>query len=211
MKLNEFAETLGIEISKAILAAQLAGLDIDFDTELTDNQIGRLETALESKQSIGCPQLLGQSESRQPQQEFQEQIVPIEEQAPVLLNDATDIASIQQNAVTQASAARQAQEEHVLQTRLQQASEDGLYEGVVTGLTREHSRIKGLMLVTDAAFQSEAAQREKHGELMASLLGENSDFLTQYQGAAQTYSETAKVGATSSPNIMQVINNLRNS
>ena len=211
MKLNEFAETLGIEVPRAILAAQLAGLDIDFDTELTDNQLAQLEEALKTKQPIARPQLPGQPELQQPQQDPQEQMVPVEEQIPVQSNAATDIASVQQNAVTQASAARQAQQQHILQTRLQQASGDGLYEGVVEGLTHQKSRIEGLMLVTDAAFQSEQSQREKHGELMASLLGESSDFLTRHPGAAQTYSESAKIGAATTANIMQTINNLRSS
>lgn len=202
MKLNELAKTLNTPVQELMGRAKKSNLKINHDTQLTPDQILQLKTVEE--QPIARPHLLAQSEK------FPKEIVH-EEQVPVPSNDVTDIASIKQNAVTQASAARQAQEQHVLQTRLQQASEDGLYEGVVTGLTREQSRIKGLMLVTDAAFQSEASQREKHGELMASLLGENSDFLTQYQGAAQTYSESAKVGAISNPNIMQVINNLRNS
>jgi hypothetical protein len=202
MRLSELAKTLNTPVQELMGRAKKSNLKINHDTQLTPDQITQLKRVEE--QPIARPHLLAQSE------EFLKEIVH-EEQVPVLSNDATDVASIKQNAVTQASDARQAQERHILQTRLQQASEDGLYEGVVTGLTREHSRIKGLMLVTDAAFQSEAAQREKYGELMASLLGENSDFLTQYQGAAQTYSESAKIGATSSPNIMQVINNLRNS
>lgn len=210
MKLSELAKTLNTPVGELIKRAKASNLKVDFNTPLTAEQIVELKKVEE--QPISRPQLPGQSEPRQ----HQEQIVPTEPSAPESanqnpINNGSDIASIQQNAVTQASAARQAQEQHILQTRLQQASGDGLYEGVVEGLTHQKSRIEGLMLVTDAAFQSEQSQREKHGELMASLLGESSDFLTRHPGAAQTYTESAKIGAATTANIMQTINNLRNS
>lgn len=210
MKLNEFAKILDTPVAEIIRRAKRLNLKVDYNTPLTPEQIAQLKKVEE--QPIARPQLLGESEPRQ----HQEQMVPSEPSAPESVkqnptNNGSDIASIQQNAVTQASAARQAQQQHILQTRLQQASGDGLYEGVVEGLTHQKSRIEGLMLVTDAAFQSEQSQRGKYGELMASLLGESSDFLTRHPGAAQTYTESAKIGAATTANIMQTINNLRNS
>ncbi|HLO51561.1 MAG TPA: hypothetical protein VK211_24320 [Kamptonema sp.] len=210
MKLNEFAKILDTPVAEIIRRAKRLNLKVDYNTPLTPEQIAQLKKVEE--QPIARPQLPGQSEPRQ----HQEQMVPSEPSTPENgnqspINNGSDIASVQQNAVTQASAARQAQQQHILQTRLQQASGDGLYEGVVEGLTHQKSRIEGLMLVTDAAFQSEQSQREKHGELMASLLRESSDFLTRHPGAAQTYSESAKIGAATTANIMQTINNLRNS
>lgn len=210
MKLSELAKTLNTPVGELIKRAKASNLKVDFNTQLTAEQIAKLKNVEE--QPIIRPRLPGQSEPCQ----HQEQMVPSEPSSPESvnqgsINNGSDIASIQQNAVTQASAARQAQQQHILQTRLQQASGDGLYEGVVEGLTHQKSRIEGLMLVTDAAFQSEQSEREKHGELMASLLGESSDFLTRHPGAAQTYTESAKIGAATTANIMQTINNLRNS
>lgn len=210
MKLGELSKIWNTPIQELMGRAKKGGLKINHDTHLTPEQIAQLKKI--EQQPIVRPQLPGESKPRQHQKEM----VSSEPSTPESvnqnpINNGSDIASIQQNAVTQASAARQAQQQHILQTRLQQASGDGLYEGVVEGLTHQKSRIEGLMLVTDAAFQSEQSQREKYGELMASLLGESSDFLTRHPGAAQTYAESAKIGAATTANIMQTINNLRNS
>jgi hypothetical protein len=132
------------------------------------------------------------------------------EQSPEALTKSEEqefgIAEQKQIALSNAIAASENQQAHILETEIQQATDDGLRVGVVKELVRATKEREGAMLVRDAVFHKGQASRDRLNELLKDSAGD--DFLTNSQLSSQTYAQTAQTGAATPLDAYAALKNL---
>lgn len=116
------------------------------------------------------------------------------------------IAEIRQTGLSNAMAASESQQAHILEVQLQQAADDGLRVGAVKEFVRATKEFEGAMLVRDVVFQKSQASRDRLNELLKDSAGD--DFLSTSQISLKTYAQTANVGAATMIDTYQALKNL---
>lgn len=173
------------------------------------------KTVFSSKQINDIKEFFANSSVRQlapaPEQAPEAPLEKVEgfiEQAPeaFLEEGEKGIAEVRQTAFSNAMAASENQEAHIIETELQQVADDGLHTGVVKELLRATKEREGAMLVRDAVYKSGQASRERLKNLLADST--NDDFLSASQHSSQTYAQTAETGATTTTDTYQALRNL---
>lgn len=206
MKPKQLAIKLGSSDAEVLRVAVQKGIKtVGFKTQFSAEQVSEIEQqfAQNSRQQLNPAVEVPESE----------QVNEIEEdgaieQSPKSLSEKQDlgIAEQKQTALSNAMAASENQQAHILETELQQAANDGLRVGVVKALVRATKEFEGAMLVRDAVFHKGQASRDRLNELLKDSAGD--DFLTNSQVCSQTYAQTVKVGAATAMDAHQALKNL---
>jgi hypothetical protein len=208
VKPKQLASILGVTDTEIIRAGvQLKIVGIGFKKELSDDQVCEIK---EYFSRVSVPQLSAGSESPEPVQLLQDatgEEGAIEQSTDAIPESAeVGIAQIRQTALSNAMAASESQQSHILESEIQQAADDGLRAGVVKELVRATKEREGAMLVRDAVFHRSQKSRDRLNELLKDSAGD--DFLTTSQLSSQTYAQTAKIGAATMMDTHQALKNL---
>ena len=199
MKPKTLATELNVSDIQVLQAAvQLEMIGIGFKTDLSENQTTAIRQHL---LQVSTPQLSPTPDFTPPIIE-QPQSSAIE-QSP---EPTIGIVTTQQTALSNAMAASERQQAHIIETGFQQASDDGFQLGVLTAIVSAKRRIEGQMIVQDAVFGQEQASRDRLAGLIADSTGD--DFLSQSQLFAKTYANTVRTGASTSLDVYKALANL---
>ena len=181
MKLSELAKTLNTPVGELIKRAKASNLKVDFNTPLTAEQIVELKKVEE--QPIARPQLPGQSESQQPQQDPQEQMVQTQ-------NSAQSIAAQTHAKLSQSRQAKNAQAGNLFQAAVQAEYANGQDRGLLLGLANEQGAVDAYMAVQQAFAGINQADLSIQAADRASLLSQDNNLLGELQNPCRSYSES---------------------
>jgi hypothetical protein len=208
MKLKQLALELQISDAEVLrLAVQLSIKNVGFKTIFSTEQVKAIkqEFAQNSRHQLQPAIEIPKSEPTN-QVESDGAI----EQSPEILakseKQELGIAEQKQTALSNAMAASENQQAHILETEIQQAADDGLRVGVVKELVRATKEREGAMLVRDAVFQKGQESRDRLNELFKDSAGD--DFLTNSQLSSQTYAQTVQTGAATPLDAYAALKNL---
>jgi len=179
-------------------AVQLEMIGIGFKTDLSENQTTAIRQRL---LQVSTPQLSPTPDFAPPIIE-QPQSSAIE-QSP---EPTIGIVTTQQTALSNAMAASERQQAHIIETEFQQAANDGFELGVLTAIVSAKSRIEGQMIVQDAVFGQGQVSRDRLTELIADSTDD--DFLSRSQQSVKTYANTVRTGASTSLDVHKALANL---
>lgn len=218
MKPKQLAAKLQIsDVEILRIAIQLKMTGVGFKTQLSDAQVQLIE---EQYLRNSTHQLNAATEIPEPINQDTESVIeqvseaPLEEsesaikqvsEAPLGKNEK-GIAEIRQTTLSNAMAASENQQAHILEVEMQQAADDGLRVGAVKELVRATKEFEGVMLVRDAVFQKKQASRDRLNELLKDSADD--DFLSTSQLSSQTYTQTAGTGAATMMDVHQALKNL---
>lgn len=178
MNLNEFAKTLNTPVGVLIKRAKSRGLKVDFNTQLTAEQIAELKKV--EDQPIARPQLPGQSESQQPLQEPQEQMVQTQNSAP-------SIAAQTHTKLSQSRQAKNAQAGNLFQAAVQAEYANGQDRGLLLGLADEQGAVDAYMAVQQAFARVNQADLGIQAADRASFLSQDNNLLGELQNPCKSY------------------------
>ena len=116
------------------------------------------------------------------------------------------IAEQRQTALSNAMAASENQQAHILETELQQIANYRFKVGVIKEFIGATKEIEATMLVRDQVFQKGQKSRDRLNEVLKDSAGD--DFLTTSQLSSQTFMQTAEVGVTTDLDVHQALKNL---
>ena len=208
MKPKQLASELRIsDVEVLRLAVQADLVSIGFRTDLSPEQVSSIKKQFAQNFTHQLKAATEQVPESEPANELTSTESAIE-QVPESVPQETEtgIAEIRQTGLSNAMSAAESQQAHILETEIQQAADDGLRAGVVKGLVRATKEYEGAMLIRDAVFRKGQASRDRLNELLKDSAG--NDFLTTSQLSSQTYTQTAKVGATTMMDVHQALKNL---
>ena len=208
MKPKQLASELQIsDVEVLRLAVQADLVSIGFRTHLSPEQVSSIKKQFAQNfthQLKPATEQVPESEPVNQPIDVNSAIKQVSESVPQ--ETETGIAEIRQTGLSNAMSAAESQQAHILETEIQQAADDGLRVGVVKELVRATKQYEGAMLVRNAVFQKSQASRDRLNELLRDSAGD--DFLTTSQLSSQTYTQTAKVGATTMMDVHQALKNL---
>lgn len=181
MKLNELAKILNTPVPELIKRAKNSNLKVDYNTQLTPEQIAQLKKVEE--QSIARPQLSGQSEPQQLQQEPQERMVQTQNSAP-------SITAQTHAKLSQSRQAKNAQASNLFQAAVQAEYASGQDRGLLLGLANEQGAVDAYMAVQQAFAGVNQADLNIQAADRASFLSQNNSLLGELQNPCRSYSES---------------------
>lgn len=181
MKLSELAKTLNTPVGELIKRAKASNLKVDFNTPLTAEQIVELKKVEE--QPIILPQLPGQSESQQPLQEPQEQMVRAQNSAP-------SIAAQTHAKLSQSRQAKNAQANNLFQAAVQAEYASGQDRGLLLGIANEQGAVDAYMAVQQAFAGVGRADLDIQAGDRANFLSQDNSLLGELQNPCRSYSES---------------------
>lgn len=181
MKLNEFAKILDTPVAEIIRRAKRLNLKVDYNTPLTPEQIAQLKKV--EDQPITRPQLPGQSEPGQPQQEPQEQMVQNQNSAP-------SIAAQTHAKLSQSRQAKNAQAGNLFQAAVQAEYANGQDRGLLLGLANEQGAVDAYMAVQQAFAGVNQADLSIQAADRASFLSQDNNLLGELQNPCRSYSKS---------------------
>lgn len=207
MKLNEFAETHGIELAKAILLAKLSKLSIDLGTELTDDQVLQLEEALEPKKLIARPQLPESTIGQPPNEQ-----IAISEDSPIV----DSIAAQTHAKLSQSNQAKNAQAGNLFQAAVRSEYAAGQDTGLLLGLVNQQGVVDAYMSIQQAYASVQQADLSIQATDRANFLSQDNNLLGELQNPCKSFSQseellaTARSGATATQSdLNQILSDLR--
>jgi hypothetical protein len=188
MKLSELAKTLNTPVEQLLGRAKKSNLKINHDTQLTPDQIAQLKRVEE--QSIVRPQLPGRSESQQPEQKPQEQMVQAQNSAP-------SIAAQTHTQLGKTQEAKNAQADNLFKAAARAEYADGQDAGLLLGLIHKQGEADGYMTVMQACFDVDRANRGIQSVNRANFLADQDNgLLGELQNPCKSYSESEETLAT---------------
>jgi hypothetical protein len=203
VKPKQLATILGVadtEVIRAGVNLKIAGMG--FKKDLSGEQIEEIKGHLAR---LSTPQLSASASTADTPKVAISQKVDKSEGAIEQAPEAGFVES-RQAALSNAMAADENQQAHILETQFQQVANDGLRTGVGMELVRATKQREGAMLVRDAVFQKSQASRDRLNELLKDSAGD--DFLGNSQLSSQTYTRTAGAGAATQLDVYAALNNL---
>lgn len=208
MKPKQLAIELQISDAEILRLAVQAGLkNVGFKTLLSAEQVQAIKQqfAQNSRYQLNPAIPVSESEPTNPIENNGDGAI---EQSPETLPEEQEfgIAEEKQTALSNAMAASEQQQAHILETEFQQAADDGLRVGVVKELVRATKEREGAMLVRDAVFHKTQASRNRLNELLKDSAGD--DFLGNSQLSSQTYAQTTQTGAATPLDAYAALKNL---
>ncbi|MEG4406393.1 hypothetical protein [Microcoleus sp. MON2_D5] len=208
MRLSELAKIWNTPVQELMGRAKKSNLRISHDTQLTPEQIAQLKKVEE--QSITRPQLPGQSEPQQPQQEPQEQMVQTQNSAP-------SIAAQTHIQLGKTQEAKNAQADNLFKAAARAEYADGQDAGVLLGLIHKQGEADGYMTVMQAYSDVDRANRGIQSANRANFLADQDNgLLGELQNPCKSYSESEEALATAQStataiqsDLSQILKNLR--
>lgn len=208
MKPKQLAIELQISDAEVLRLAVQAGLrGVNFKTQFLPEQVSAIKQQFAQNSRHQLKPAIETPETEPTNQIENDGAI---EQSPKTLtqseNQKFGIAEQKQTALSNAIAASENQQAHILETEIQQAADDGLRTGVVKELVRATKEREGAMLVRDAVFQKGQASRDRLNELLKDSAGD--DFLGNSQLSSQTYAQTTQTGAATPLDAYAALKNL---
>lgn len=165
IKPKQLAIELQISDAEVVrLAVQLGIRHVGFKTLFSEEQVNAIKQRFAQNSRHQLKPAIEVPES--------EPVNPIEndgaiEQSPetLLKEQEFGIAEQKQTALSNAMAASENQQAHILEAEIQQVADDGLRVGVVKEFVRATKEREGAMLVRDAIFHKGQASRDRLNEL----------------------------------------------
>ncbi|HLO49110.1 MAG TPA: hypothetical protein VK211_11900 [Kamptonema sp.] len=196
MTLKELSKQWKTPLGNLIKKAQLQGLKVSSNSQLSEAQIELL------KATDNTPKLKpAQAQSPTGEMEIRQESVPA---APP---QNQSIASIKQQQLSSSIQAETEQFNHQAQTRLQQSFADGQELGVLEVLAREQGRLNASLAVSQVIFEGDMKRREAALANLAEKL-EGEDFFGEQQSPAESYWKSSQIGASSNWELNQILQNL---
>lgn len=187
MRLNELAKTLNTPVQELMGRAKKSNLRINHDTQLTPDQIAQLKRV---EEQLTHPQLPGRSESQQPEQEPQEQMVQAQNSAP-------SIAAQTHTQLGKTQEAKNAQADNLFKAAARAEYADGQDAGLLLGLIHKQGEADGYMTVMQACFDVDRANRGIQSVNRANFLADQDNgLLGELQNPCKSYSESEETLAT---------------
>ncbi|MEG4149529.1 hypothetical protein [Microcoleus sp. Pol12B5] len=181
MKLGELSKIWNTPIQELMGRAKKGGLKINHDTHLTPEQIAQLKKIEE--QPIARPQLPGQLEPEQLQQEPQEQMVQTQNSAP-------SIAAQTHTKLSQSRQAKNAQAGNLFQAAVQAEYASGQDRGLLLGLANEQGAVDAYMAVQQAFAGVNQADLSIQAADRASFLSQDNNLLGELENPCKSYSKS---------------------
>lgn len=206
MKAKQLALELRISDAEVLRLAVQAGIkNVGFKTQFLPEQVGVIKQlfAQNSRHQLNPAIEMPKSE---PTNQVEDGSTIEQSPETLLEKQELGIAEQRQAALSNAMAADENQQAHILETKIQQAADDGLRAGVVQELVRATKEREGAMLVRDAVFYKSQSSRNRLNELLKDSAG--NDFLTNSVVCSQTYTQTVRVGAATMVDTYQALKNL---
>lgn len=208
MKPKQLAIELQISDAEVLRLAVQSGIkNIGFKTLFSEDQVNAIKQQFAQNSRHQLSPAVEVPESEPTTQTETDGAI---EQSPEPLiqseNQEFGIAEQKQTALSNAMAASENQQAHILETEFQQAADDGLQTGIVKELVRATKEREGAMLVRDAIFHKGQASRDRLNELLKDSASD--DFLGNSQLSSQTYARTTQTGAATPLDAYAALKNL---